>query len=133
MPDTKAFVASLYAAFGRGDIAFILAHLDESIVWVSNCDADVIPWGGTRNGRSGALSFFEAIAANLDFEVFEQLEFAAESDLAFVHGRTVAKVKTTGRRFESEWVHLFAIGDGRVMRFQEFYDSAAIIAALPAR
>ncbi len=130
MPDNKAFVQSLYAAFGRGDIPFILAHLDDAIAWVSNCSSDRIPWGGTRKGRAGAQSFFQALADHLDFELFDPREFAADGDLVVVHGRTVAKVKQTSRRFDSDWVHLFTIAGGRVTRWQEFYDTDAILAAL---
>lgn len=129
--DNKHFVQSLYEAFGRGDVAYILARLDDAIEWVSNGSADVIPWGGTRRGQAGAQSFFESLAGHLDFERFEPRQFAADGDLVFVHGRTVAKVRTTGRRFDSEWVHAFTIAGGRVRRFQEFYDTAAIAAALP--
>jgi len=133
MPDNKAFVQSLYAAFGRGDVPFILAHLDESIVWTSTCSSGAIPWGGIRNGRPGAMSFFQALADNLDFELFEPRQLAADGELLFVHGRTVAKARSTGRKFDSEWAHLFSIGDGRVKRFQEFYDTDAILAALRPR
>ena len=50
----------------------------------------------------------------------------------FVHGRTVATAKATGRRFDMQWVHLFTIDGGRVTRFEEFYDTAQITPALRA-
>lgn len=135
MPDTKAFVQSLYAAFGRGDIPFILAHLDKSIAWSSNdrSGSGAVPWGGRRQGRQAVQGFFNSLAANLEFEAFEPGRFAAEGELVFVQGRTVAKVKATGRRFDMEWVHLFTVGDGRVKRFEEFYDTADVTPALTGR
>jgi ketosteroid isomerase-like protein len=133
MPDDKALVQSLYAAFGRGDISFILAHCDESIFWSSNDSSGVVPWGGTRQGRQAIPAFFDALAANLDFEVFDPRRFASEGGLVFVQGRTVAKVKATGRRFDMQWVHLFTIDGGRVTRFEEFYDTAGIAPALSGR
>lgn len=132
MSDNKALIQSLYAAFGRGDVPFILANLADSIEWVSTGDAGAIPWAGIRRGRQGTLSFFEALGSNLEFELFEPAQFAADGDLIFVRGRTVAKVKGTGRRFDSEWVHIFTIANGRITRFQEFYDTAAIVAAVRA-
>jgi hypothetical protein len=133
MPDNKALVQSLYAAFGRGDIAFILAHADEAIDWSSNDSAGAVPWGGTRRGRQDVQRFFDTLAANLDFEVFDPRRFASDGGLVFVQGRTVAKVKSTGRRFDMEWVHLFTIEGGKVMRFEEFYDTAGIAPALTGR
>ena len=87
MPDNKAFVQSLYAAFGRGDIPFILAHIDGSIEWISSCSAERIPWGGIRKGRAGAQSFFQALAEHLAFERFEPRDFR--------NGRRTACARTT--------------------------------------
>ena len=133
MPDNKAFVQSLYAAFGRGDIPFILSHADASIDWNSNDSAAVVPWGGARRGRREVQTFFDTLADKLEFEIFDPRRFAADGGLVFVQGRTVAKVKATGRRFEIQWVHLFTIADGRVKRFEEFYDTAGITPALTGR
>jgi len=132
MPDNKAFVQSLYAAFMRGDIAFILANAAESIAWSSNDSTGVVPWGGARQGRQAVRRFFEILAENLDFEIFDPQRFGADGGLVFVHGRTVAKVKSTGRRFDTEWVHVFTIEGGRVTRFEEFYDTAGVTPALRA-
>ena len=133
MPDNKAFVQSLYAAFGRGDIPFILDHADESIDWSSSDGSGVIPWGGPCHGRLAVQAFFDALAANLNFEVFDPRRFASDGGLVFVQGRTVAKVKSTGRRFDMQWVHLFTIEGGKVKRFEEFYDTAGIAPALSGR
>jgi uncharacterized protein len=133
MSDNKSRVQALYAAFGSGDLVTILSNLDDQVEWVSNCDAASVPWGGARLGHSGAASFFEALGGNLEFSLFEPKQFAAESDAVFVRGQTIATVKTTGRRFDSEWVHIFTFAGGKVTRFQEFYDTAAIIEALPER
>ena len=133
MPDNKAFVQSLYAAFGRGDIPFILAHADEAIDWSSNDHTGAVPWGGARKGRQDVQRFFDTLAATLEFEVFDPRRFAAEGGLVFVQGRTVAKVKATGRRFDMEWVHLFTIEGGKVKRFEEFYDTTGITPALSGR
>ena len=130
MPDNKALVQSLYAAFRRGDIPFILAHADEEIDWNSNDHTGVIPWGGPRRGRQAIQAFFEALAIHLVFEVFDPRRFAAEGDLVFVQGRTVARVTATGRGFDMPWVHVFTIEAGRVKRFEEFYDTAGVTPAL---
>jgi hypothetical protein len=45
-------------------------------------------------------------------------------------GRTFARVKSTGKKFDSEWAHVFTIKGGKIKRFQEFYDTAAIVDAI---
>ena len=47
-------------------------------------------------------------------------------------GGSAGRVKSTGRAFDSEWTHVFTFAGGKVKRFHEFYDTQAIVAALPA-
>lgn len=130
MTDNSALVRSLYEAFGRGDLKSILACLDPSIVWIYSTTASVIPWRGKHSGVEGAASFFMALTDNLDFEVFEPRQFFAAGDNVTVLGRTLARVKRTGKEFDSEWAHVFTIKGGKIERFQEFYDTAAIVDAI---
>jgi uncharacterized protein len=110
--------------------AAILDHLDPSIDWISSTSARAIPWGGRQRGVEGATSFFKALTGNLDFEVFEPRQFFAAGDNVTVLGRTLARVKSTGEKFDSEWAHVFTFSGGKVVRFQEFHDTAAIVDAI---
>ena len=133
MTDAETFVRSLYAAFGRGDLKTILDNLDPAVDWRSNCASATVPWGGRREGLVGATSFFQALSVNLDFEVFEQNEFHEADDTVTVLGRTRARNKKAGHGvFDSEWVHVFTVKNGKLTRFMEFYDTAAIERALAA-
>jgi uncharacterized protein len=133
MTDAAAFVRSLYAAFGQGDVKSILDSLDPAIERRSNGDIRTIPWGGRRNGIDGAASFFQALGDNLDFEAFEPREFHPAGDTVTVIGRTRARNRKAGRGvFDCEWVHLFTVTNGKLARFLEFYDTAAIEHALSA-
>ena len=64
--------------------------------------------------------------------MFEPRQFFAAADNVIVFGRTQARVKITGRKFDSEWVHIFTFKDGKLERFQEFYDTAVIVEAFAA-
>lgn len=120
MPDNTIAVQAMYEAFGRQDMAFVIKQLRENVEWISCYNMHDIPWGGERHGVAGAQSFFVALVSHLVFEAFEPRLFAAEGKLVFVQGRTLAKVKGTGRRFDCEWVHVFTFEAGSVTRFQEF-------------
>ena len=133
MTDNPAFVRSLYDAFVRGDLQTILDNVDPAIEWVSNGSGESIPWGGTRSGRAGVASFFQALGDNLDFEAFEPRQFLDAGDAVTVLGRSRARSKGNGGgTFDSEWVHIFTIRDGKVARFEEYYDTAAIERAIAA-
>ncbi len=126
MTDNSAFIRMLYDAFGRGDVQTILDNVDPAIEWVSNINGDTVPWGGKRSGKAGVASFFQALAENLDFEVFAPHQFLDAGEAVTVLGRTRARFKTGGHGlFDSEWVHIFTIASGKLTRFQEFYDTAA--------
>ncbi len=133
MSTNANLVRSLYGAFGRGDLKSILDNLDPEVEWISNGDGKVIPWGGRRGGVSGAASFFQSLAENVDFEIFEPRDFFEAGDAVIVVGHTRARVKMGARgTFDSEWAHVFTMKNGKLTRFQEFYDTAAIAGAITA-
>lgn len=132
MTDNSNFIHSLYDAFKRGEMKTILDSLDPSIEWASNGDAKIIPWGGRRSGVAGVASFFKSLADNLDFEIFEPRDFFDAGDTAIVIGRTRARLKRQGGVFDCEWAHVFTVKNGKLARFREFYDTAAIVDALSA-
>jgi ketosteroid isomerase-like protein len=43
----------MYAAFGRGGVAGVLAHLTGDVVWAFEANS-VISWGGIRRGPQGS-------------------------------------------------------------------------------
>ena len=131
MSDHAALVQSLYAAFGRGDLGFILDRCAPDIVWESNCDPARVPWGGAHHGTAGVTAFFQALTGNLAFEAFEPGDAHVSGEKVFVLGRTRARHAHGGQgAFDSGWVHVFTIADGRLARFAEFYDTAAVERAL---
>jgi uncharacterized protein len=129
MAGNSDFVRALYAAFGRGDLKVILENCAPDIEWASNGTAGDIPWGGARKGVTGVESFFHLLAEYLDFEAFEPGEFFEAGEAVIVRGFTRARVKRRGV-FESGWVHIFTLQNGKLARFEEYYDTAAIKAAL---
>ncbi len=131
MENHTEFVQALYAAFGRGDLADILDACDPAIIWSSNADPALIPWGGVRHGKEGVTGFFTALGGNLDFEAFEPRQFLPSGDTVVVLGHTRARFKTGGHGvFDSDWVELFTLRDGKLTAFQEYYDTAAIERAI---
>lgn len=132
MTDPLTHVHEMYAAFGRGDLKAILDRVDPAIAWISSTKAEVVPWRGTYTGAAGFASFFEALVGNADFEAFEPRVFHVAGDTIVVLGRTLARAKKTGKTFDSEWAHVFGFSGDKLVRFQEYYDTAAIVAAFTA-
>lgn len=121
-------IQSAYAAFGRGDIQALLALIDAKIEW-ENPGSREVPWVGSFRGHDGVGTFFAALGAGVDFEVFEPQTFFAQGDRVVVLGTERVRVKRTGKTFDSHWAHAFTLAGGKVIRFHEYNDSAAVAAA----
>ena len=123
-------VKDAYAAFGRGDVNAILETLDDSIEWEAVKGTEgVVPTAGLRRGRDEVRQFFSQLAGTVEFQRFEPRQFVAQGDLVVALGYYSGTAKPTGRAFSSDWVMVFTLNNGRVTRFQEFADSAALVNA----
>ena len=129
-------VKDAYAAFGRGDVQGILSALDEKVVWEGVKGTEgVMKTAGVRNGRPAVGEFFAQVNETIAFEAFEPREFVAQGDVVVALGTYRGKSKETGRTFSSDWVMVFEFRNGKIARFREFTDSAALVNAfkVPAR
>jgi hypothetical protein len=123
-------VKDAYAAFLRGDIAAILAMVDDAVQWQGVIGTEgVLPQAGLRQGRDAVAEFFSQVDATVGFDEFAPGEFIAQGDQVAVVGSYRGRAKTTGRRFETVWVMIFTIRDGKIARFREFTDSAQLVRA----
>ena len=117
-------VQSLYAAFGRGDVATIIAGASPDIDWEAVGRQSDFPALGPRKGAEQVREFFKIVSDNEDFSDFSPREFYAADDKVFVLGSYKLKLKKTGKPVASEWVHVFTLKDGKVIRFREHTDTA---------
>jgi ketosteroid isomerase-like protein len=122
-------VQSMYAAFGRGDIATVVAGCTPDIDWHSGSRPDHYPSFGPRKGQNAVEEFFKIVGENNEFSEFSPREFYAIDDKVFVLGDFALTIRKSGRQFASDWVHIFTIRDGKVARFREFLDTAGAVEA----
>jgi uncharacterized protein len=57
-----AFIQSLYAAFGRGDINAVIAGVAADVDWTVNGRRKDYPMLGSWKGQDGVQKFFEGVA-----------------------------------------------------------------------
>jgi uncharacterized protein len=117
-------VHELYAAFARRDIPAMLSHLTPDVVW---CEPEnpFNPAAGTHRGHQGFLRWVAIGREAEEIEVLEPNQFIANEDTVAVVGHMRCRAKQTGRVYESDFVHLVSIRDGKIARFQEFFDTYA--------
>ena len=121
-------VKEAYAAFGRGDIAAVLG-LQAHNVELEYAGPKQIPWAGSFRGVDGAKQFFAAIEAEADIESFEPQIFVAQEDRVVVLGFEKLRSKRTGRSYENNWAHSFTLAGGKIIKFREYSETAAVAAA----
>lgn len=121
-------VAQLYRAFAARDFPVILSLFDSDI---EISQSSQLPWGGVYRGHEAAVAFFTALLAHVDSEVVPERMFAAGDEVIQV-GRTRGKTVAAGIPFDVDEVHIWHLRDGRVVGFDAYIDTPAMLAALGA-
>ena len=126
-----ALIKSLYDAFGRGDVPFILDQVTSDTVWNTEGPA-IIPYTGTRRGPNQVLGFFEALGGTLNDMKLSTDHYIAQGDAVTTVGRFAGTVKATGKSFDAPVAHYFQIRDGKVAVFIDIIETASIAEAYQA-
>jgi uncharacterized protein len=122
-PQTNlATVQRLYSAFAKHDIATILSLLRPDIEW-GEPQNPFDPAGGTRRGHAGFLEWVNIGREAEDILVLEPRKFLLDADSVAVVGYTKILVKPTKKTYETDFVHLISFKNGKVFKFQEFFDT----------
>jgi len=128
MSDNVSLVKSIYAAFGRGDVGFILNSVAPEVQWTLEGPA-IIPYSGKRMGRDGVAGFFEALATTQTHQKLTIDEFIEAGDEVITVGRYAARVNATGKYMDTALAHVWTIKAGKITRFLDFADTAGMAAA----
>ena len=122
-------VEQVYAALGQRDMPAALNLLTGDIEWHIYGPSDTLPFTGTFRGHDGVVQLFKTFSETVEPEHLGSREFVAEGDKVVVFGSERTRVKSTGRFFEMDTVHLWTLREGKVVAFREYYDTAAVVAA----
>lgn len=127
-------VQLIYAAFGRGDIPAILAHLDDDVKWEAwahnSAQAAGVPWMRGGAGKAAAADFF-GIVGTFRFNDFQVLGMMAGDRQVAVECQVDFHLPDGGHLRDEE-LHLWNLNTrGLVVRFRHYLDTAKHIALLP--
>ncbi len=130
LTDNATTVAQLYQAFGRGDISFIVKHIDDKCHWIGAGES-FLPQGGVYKGKD-AVNFFARLGEAVEFNSFNPLAIHNIGDNEVVaFGNMTGAARNTGKVSASDWVmHWKFNNDGKVIYFQDFHDTAAEYATM---
>jgi ketosteroid isomerase-like protein len=125
----RALVGKLYSAFSVGDVPGFLALLHDDVVWN---EAEGFPMSD-RNPYRGKQAIVEGVFARVlaewpDFRV-EPAEIVGGPEVVVVLGRYKATKSRSGKPLDVQIAHTWWLRDGKVARFQQMADTAAVARA----
>lgn len=121
-------VRHAYERFGLGDISGLLEFLSEDVAFLVP-EIENSPYGGIWSGKKEVEKFFELLNFSEEITDFEAREFIAQGDRVVVLGRSTSTVRSTGRHYSTEWVHVHTVKDNMITSSTEFFDTAAALRA----
>ncbi len=124
-----ALVKDFYKQLLSGNLEDILTHfLAPDVVW-ENPLPESIPFGGTFQGHEGVRRYMGLIFEHLDINEFTIAEFISQGDSVVAFGSEASLVKSTGRSYRMDWVHVLRIANDRIRHIREYNDTAAMVVA----
>jgi ketosteroid isomerase-like protein len=127
----EAFVQQFYTAFlGARDLAeFAEEHFASDVVW-DNFLPEIIPFGGSWEGRAAVVEFLTLMMGQIRIKAFDIERILVAGNSAVITGHEDSDVTTNGNAYGMDWVHILDFDDtGRVARAREYNDTAAMQAA----
>jgi ketosteroid isomerase-like protein len=129
--DALDVIRRCYAAFGRGDMDGLLGLMDPDIVWRTPGPAD-LPTAGRWRGLRQVAQFFSTMFEIFEMARFEPQTFVADGGNVIVLGEETLVVRASGARIDIRWAHAWGVQAGRVISFEDYLDTAEVMAALRA-
>ncbi len=115
-------VQQLYSFFAKHDINAIINILSPDVEWGEPVNP-FNPAGGTRHGHKGFIEWLNIGRQAEDILVLEPRKMLTDIDSVAIVGYMKCLAKPTGKIYESDFVHFVTIRDGKIIKFQEFFDT----------
>lgn len=134
MSEQVEIVRGIYDAFARGDVPSMLAAMDPKVEWNEAEHVTLWPGGpiiGTEQVVSQVFARFPELYGDTFRIEVQRLHDCGDS--VIMQGRYTAVVQPTGRDLSVQVVHVWDIGDGKVVRWQQYTDTWAFAEATGIR
>jgi ketosteroid isomerase-like protein len=124
-------VKDMYGSFAIGDVPAVVADMDKNIEWNESENfpyADGNPYIGPDAVVKG---IFSRLGSEWDYwRLTDQVYYESQNGEILVTGRYNAKHKKTGKEINAQFVHIFWIENGKVIKFQQYADTHQVNSAM---
>jgi ketosteroid isomerase-like protein len=118
-------VKGVYAAFAAGDVPRVLASMHPEIQWTQTAGYKL--GGGVHRSPQTVLeNVFAKIPVRFESFSVDVGRMVDAGNVVVMQGHYVAKGKATGQSVRAAVAHVFEIVDGKIVRFDQYVDSATL-------
>lgn len=124
MAKNSELVKGIYEAFGKGDVPAVLGAFDAGIEWneaEGYTYAEGNPYVGPQRVAEGV--FMRVVSEIDNFSVTPE-NIIDGGDTVVAEGRYRGTMKATGAPIHAQFAHVWHVRDGKVVRFQQYTDTA---------
>jgi uncharacterized protein len=119
-----------YLASARGDLESLRATLADDVEWTEMAG---FPLAGTyRTPHGVTTAVMERLGSEWDDWIVHDDAYIVDGENVVVLARYTAVNRATGRGIDVRVAHHFVVRCGRIVRFEQFVDSAKVLEAMPA-
>jgi ketosteroid isomerase-like protein len=130
--ENSALVQQGYKLLSQGDIPGVLKLMSPNVTW-ELVKVENVPFTGKFQGVEGVGRFFSALAGAIDILSFEPREFIAQGNKVIVLGENRFRVKEQKEEFDSKWVDVLTVENGKITSYEQFGDTAQLERAFRAK
>jgi len=121
----RQVVSEVYEAFGRGDVAVVLARFHANAEWRLAESHPYAPSGEAWIGHQEITrKFFMRAGGEWERFAISPQQWHDGGDTVVVECRYTGVYKTTGKRLDAQVCHVWQVRDGKIQRFQQYIDTA---------
>jgi sugar lactone lactonase YvrE/ketosteroid isomerase-like protein len=128
--EPRAVVENVYTLFAAGDVEGFAALMASDIVWneaEGNPYADLNPYLGPEAVLTG---LFARLLSDWENFTATPNELVVEGNRVVVFGRYGQTWPATGQVLDIPFVHSWTVQDGRLLAFEQYTDTAALVATM---
>ncbi|HEX8091146.1 MAG TPA: nuclear transport factor 2 family protein [Blastocatellia bacterium] len=130
--ENEKIVRQAYAAYLEANLEAVLNLCSEDTEWLACGPPDDLPYAGRHSGRQQVARYFAILDDAEESNHLVAQEFVSSGEKVIVFGNYKARVNANGRRFETDFVHVFTLRGGKIVNFRDYYDTAAAVEAYRA-
>jgi ketosteroid isomerase-like protein/endonuclease/exonuclease/phosphatase family metal-dependent hydrolase len=125
-------VTAAFDRFIAKDVSGVMDLVAPDSEWFFPGNPDILPWAGWYRG-AGLMRFFIACAESLEYLEYKIHSAYAQGEIVTLLSSEKCRVRKTGKVFENQIASIVRVEKGKIVRYVEYADTAAMHAAFESK